>query len=329
MKEIYLLLGKEQGLKEAYLNNIFSKLNADNICVTKLFMSELSSIELSERLLTNSFFSKEEVFIIYESENLKNKKDLELVYSTILKSLNKIIIFVSNEKSISFDPKGSLNLVKKTFYELSDTDKFLFVKKSFFKLGIKITDKAIHLMLFMLDADTKILQFYVNSFALMIKNKTIDEHDVNSWLSFMRPENPFSLFESILKKDMEYALVKIKSILEQGEDLVNIVMSLGWQFKKFLKVKIDCESLHDIPSVFKKHKIFVSLEKVYKIGLKNYSIFDIKFILKLLHKFDLYARIYGKNMHLNLSYFMILVLLSQDDTILDNFSSKFKFTNVL
>lgn len=58
MKEIYLLLGKEQGLKEAYLNNIFSKLNADNICVTKLFMSELSSIELSERLLTNSFFLK-------------------------------------------------------------------------------------------------------------------------------------------------------------------------------------------------------------------------------------------------------------------------------
>ncbi|AHH12478.1 Putative cytosolic protein [Borrelia hermsii YBT] len=326
MQEIYLLLGKEQGLKEAYLNDIFNKLNADDICITKLFMSELSSYELSERLLTNSLFSKGEVFIIYESENLKNKKDLELIYSTLLKPLNKIIIFISNENSISFDPKGSLNIVKKTFYELSDTDKFVFVKKSFFKLGIKITDKAINLMLFMLDADTRILQFYINSFALMIKNKTIDEHDINSWLSFVRLENSFSLFESILKKDMECALVKVKSILEQGEDLINILMSLGWQFKKFLKVKIDCESSNNISSVFKKHKIFVSLEKIYKIGLRNYSILDIKFILKILHKFDLYARIYGKNMHLNLSYFMISILLTKDDTILNNFSFKSECT---
>ncbi|AHH10633.1 Putative cytosolic protein [Borrelia coriaceae ATCC 43381] len=200
MQEIYLLLGKEQGLKESYLNDILSKLNVDGICVTKFFMSELSSIELSERLLTNSFFAKGEVFIIYEAENLKNKKDLELIYSTLLKSLNKIIIFISNENSISFDPKGSVNLVKKTFYELSDADKFLFVKKNFFKLGIKITDKAINLMLFMLGSDTKILQFYINSFALVSKNKAINEHDVNSWISFMRLENSFSLFDSIFKK---------------------------------------------------------------------------------------------------------------------------------
>ncbi|AHH08432.1 DNA polymerase III subunit delta [Borrelia anserina] len=325
MQKVYLLLGKEQGLKETYLNTIFSNLNTDDICITKLFLSELSSIELSERLLTNSFFSKKEAFIIYEAENLKNKEDLELVYNTILKSLNKIIIFVSNENTISFDPKGSVSLVKKIFYELSGADKFLFVKKSFFNLGIKITDKAVNLMLFMLDADTKVLQFYIRSFALMIKDKIIDEHDVSSWLSFMRSENPFSLFESILTKDMECALVKVRSILEQGEDLSNILMSLGWQFKKFLKVKVDCEVSHNISAVFKKHRIFVSLERSYRIGFKNYSVFDIKFILKILNKFDLYSRVYSKNLHLNLSYFMIFILLSQDDTILDNFSFNFEF----
>ncbi|BCR21062.1 DNA polymerase III subunit delta [Borrelia miyamotoi] len=326
MKEIYLLLGKEQGLKEAYLNDIFSKLGTDDVCVTKLFMSELSAIELSELLLTNSFFYKKEVFVVYESENLKNKKDLELIYSVVLKSLNKIIIFISDENSISFDPNNSLKLVKKTFYELSGADKFLFVKKSFFELGIKITDRAINLMLFMLDSDTKILGFYINSFALLIKDRTIDEHDVNSWLNFMRPENPFSLFESILKRDMESSLFKVKSILEQGEDLISILMSLGWQFKKFLKVKTDCESFNSIPSAFKKHKIFASMEKSYKIGLKNYSIVDIKFILKILHKFDLYARLYGKDMHLNLAYFMLLILLTRDDTMLNDFSYKFECT---
>ncbi|ACH94693.1 DNA polymerase III subunit delta [Borrelia recurrentis] len=324
MQEVYLLLGKEQGLKEAYLNDIFSKLNADDIHITKLFMSELSSIELSERFLSSSFFAKREVFIIYEIENLKNKKDLELIYNTLLKPLNKIIIFISDENSISFEPKVSVNVIKKTFYELSDNDKFSFVKKSFFQLGIKITDKAINLMLFMLDADTKILQSYVNSFALVIKDKTIDEDDVTAWLSFVRLENVFSLFESILKKDMERALVKVKAILEQGEELVGIIMSLGWKFKKFLKIKIDCENTNNISSILKKHKIFFSLEKTYKIGLCNYSVLDIKFIFKILHKFDLYARVYGKNMHLNLSYFMVVILLNQDDTILENFSLKFK-----
>ncbi|WP_425456538.1 DNA polymerase III subunit delta, partial [Borrelia crocidurae] len=156
-------------------------------------------------------------------------------------------------------------------------DKFSFVKKSFFQLGIKITDKAINLMLFMLDADTKILQSYINSFALLIKDKTIDEDDVTAWLSFVRLENVFSLFESILKKDMERALVKVKAILEQGEELVGIIMSLGWQFKKFLKIKIDCENTNNISSILKKHKIFFSLEKTYKIGLCNYSVLDIKF----------------------------------------------------
>ncbi|AHH10634.1 Putative cytosolic protein [Borrelia coriaceae ATCC 43381] len=36
---------------------------------------------------------------------------------------------------------------------------------------------------------------------------------------------------------MECALVKAKSILEQGEDLINILMSLIWQFKKIFKGK--------------------------------------------------------------------------------------------
>ena len=325
MNEIYLLLGKEQGLKEAYLNDILSKFGVDNTCITKLFMSELSSIELYELFLTNSFLYKKEIFIIYEAENLKSKKDLELIYSVILKPLNKVIIFISEENLISFDLKDSLKVVKKTFYELSDADKFLFIKKSFFKLGIKITDKAINLMLFMLNTDTKILEFYINSFAHLIKDRTIDENDVNSWLSFIRPENPFSLFESILKKDMESSLLKVKSILNQGEDLISILMSLGWHFKKFLKVKIDCENSNSISSVFKKYKIFFSLEKTYKIGLKNYSIIDVKFILKILHKFDLYARIYGKNMHLNLSYFMVSILLTQDDTVINNFFCEFKY----
>ncbi|WP_024653574.1 DNA polymerase III subunit delta [Borrelia persica] len=326
MQKIYLLLGKEQGLKEAYLNDIFSKFHIDDLHVTKLFMSELSSIELSERLLSNSFFVKREVLIIYEIENLKNKKDLELIYNILLKPLNKIIIFISNENSINFEPKASVNVVKKTFYELSNIDKFSFVKKSFLKLGIKITDRAIDLMLFMLDSDTKILQFYIDSFALMIKDKTVDEDDVNAWLSVMRIENVFSLFESILKKDMECALVKVKAMIEQGEDLISIIMGLGWQFKKLLKIKIDCEGSNNISYIFKKHKIFSSLEKTYKMGLNNYSIFNIKFVVKMLHKFDLYVRVYGKNMHLNLSYFMIVILLNQDDTICRNFSSKFKCT---
>ncbi|WP_445435994.1 DNA polymerase III subunit delta [Candidatus Borreliella tachyglossi] len=327
MQEVYILLGREQGLKEDYLNNILGKLNAlhNNVMVRKLFLSELSSIELAEQLLTNSFFSKREVFIIYEAESLKNKKDLELIYSTILRALNKVVIFVSSENSISFDPKASLKLIKKIFYELSDVDKFSFVKKNFLKLGAKITDKAINLMLFMLDSDTKILKFYINSLSLLIRDKTINEHDVNSWLSFVRPENSFSLFESILKRDMESSLVKIKSILEQGEDLISILMSLGWQFKKLLKIKIEYESSGSLSNALKKHKIFFSLERIYKIGLKNYSGVDIKFILKILHKFDLYSRIYGKNMHLNLAYFMIFVLLRQNQTILDNISSKFKY----
>ena len=124
---------------------------------------------------------------------------------------------------------------------------------------------------------------------------------------------------------MENSLVKIKSILDQGEDFVSILMSLGWQFKKLLKIKIDFQNSGNISAVFKKHKIFFSLEKIYKIGLKNYSGFDIKFILKIFHKFYLYARIYSKNLHFNLAYFMVFILLRQDETILNNFSSKFKY----
>ncbi|QMU99230.1 DNA polymerase III subunit delta [Borrelia sp. A-FGy1] len=323
MQEVYLLLGKEQGLKEAYLKDILSKFS--DLLVNKIFLSDLSSVELSELLLTNSFFYKKEAFIIYEAENLKNKKDLELIYSTISKSLNKIVILVSSENSISFDPKDSLKLIKKIFYELSDSAKFSFVKKSFFELGTKITDKAISLMLFMLDSDTKILKFYIDSLSLLAKNKTIDEHDINSWIGYVRPENSFSLFESILKRDMESSLVRIKSILDHGEDFISVLMSLVWHFKKLLKIKMDFQNSGNISVVFKKYKIFFSLESIYKVGLKNYSCFDIKFILKIFHKFDLYSRIYGKNLHLNLAYFMIFILLRQEETILNNFSCKFNY----
>ncbi|UER67629.1 DNA polymerase III subunit delta [Borrelia sp. BU AG58] len=327
MREVYLLLGKEQGLKEVYLNGILSKLGAlhSDLLVSKIFLSDLSSVELSELLSTNSFFAREEVFIVYEAESLKNKKELGLIYSTIEKSLNKTVILVSDENSISFDPKDSLRLIKKTFYELSNSDRFLFVKKTFFELGMKVTDKAINLMLFMLDSDTKTLKFYINSLSLLVKDRTINESDVKSWIGYIRPENSFSLFESLLKREMESSLIKMKSILDQGEDFVSVLMSLGWQFRKLLKIKVDFQGSVSISSVFKKHKIFASLEGIYKTGLKNYSYFDIKFILKVFHKFDLYSRIYSKNLHLNLAYFMVCILLRQEETILNNFSSKFKY----
>ncbi len=53
----------------------------------------------------------------------------------------------------------------------------------------------------MLNSDTKILKFYIDSFALFAKNNTIDEEDITSWISFVRFENTFSLFNSILKKE--------------------------------------------------------------------------------------------------------------------------------
>lgn len=258
MQVVYLLLGSEQGLKEAYLKELLVKMDAfkSKVLVTKIFLSELSVVEFVEKLFSNSFFSEKEIFIVYESELLKADKDLELVCNAILKSSNKTIIFVSNSNTCNIDFKGKLKFIKKVFYEIPDDDKFTFVKRNFFNLNIKITDSAINLMLLMLNSDTKILKFYIDSFALFAKNNTIDEEDITSWISFVRFENTFSLFNSILKKHMEHSLIKIKSILDQGEDFLNVLMSLIWQFKRLLKVQIDYNTCGSLQSALNKNKIF-------------------------------------------------------------------------
>ncbi|MCD2401259.1 DNA polymerase III subunit delta [Borreliella bissettiae] len=327
MQVVYLLLGNEQGLKEAYLKELLIKMNAfkSKVSVTKIFLSELSAVGFAEKLFSNSFFEKKEIFIVYESELLKAGKDLELVCNAILKSNNKTVIFVSNSNTCSIDFKNKLKILKKVFYEISDDDKFTFVRRNFFNLNIKITDSAISLMLLMLNSDTKILKFYIDSFALFAKNNTIDEEDITSWISFIRFENTFSLFNSILKKDMTHSLIKIKSILDQGEDLLNVLMSLIWQFKRLLKVQIDYSACGSLQSALNKNKIFFSLNKIYRVGVKNYSISEIKIVLKILYKFDLYLRIYSKNIHQNLSYFLIFSILKLNDNFLMQYSAESKF----
>ncbi|OJH15242.1 DNA polymerase III subunit delta [Borreliella bissettiae] len=328
MQVVYLLLGNEQGLKEAYLKELLIKMNAfkSKVSVTKIFLSELSAVGFAEKLFSNSFFEKKEIFIVYESELLKAGKDLELVCNAILKSNNKTVIFVSNSNTCSIDFKNKLKILKKVFYEISDDDKFTFVRRNFFNLNIKITDSAISLMLLMLNSDTKILKFYIDSFALFAKNNTIDEEDITSWISFIRFENTFSLFNSILKKDMTHSLIKIKSILDQGEDLLNVLMSLIWQFKRLLKVQIDYSACGSLQSALNKNKIFFSLNKIYRVGVKNYSISEIKIVLKILYKFDLYSRIYSKNIHQNLSYFLIFSILKLNDNFLMQYSAESKFS---
>ncbi|EED30219.1 DNA polymerase III, delta subunit family [Borreliella garinii Far04] len=320
-------MGSEQGLKEAYLKELLVKMDAfkSKVLVTKIFLSELSVVEFVEKLFSNSFFSEKEIFIVYESELLKAGKDLELVCNAILKSSNKTIIFVSNSNTCNIDFKSKLKFIKKVFYEIPDDDKFTFVKRNFFNLNIKITDSAINLMLLMLNSDTKILKFYIDSFALFAKNNIIDEEDITSWISFVRFENTFSLFNSILKKDMEHSLIKIKSILDQGEDFLSVLMSLIWQFKRFLKVQIDYSTCGSLQSALNKNKIFFSLNKIYRVGVKNYSIEEIKIVLKILYKFDLYLRIYSKNIHQNLSYFLIFSILNFNNNFLIDCPKESKF----
>ncbi|AJA90267.1 DNA polymerase III subunit delta [Borreliella chilensis] len=327
MQVVYLLLGSEQGLKEAYLKELLIKMDAfkSGVLVTKLFLSELSVMGLVEKLFSNSLFSEKEIFIIYESELLKAEKDLELICNVILKSSNKTVIFVSNSNTCNIDFKNKLKFIKKVFYEISDDDKFTFIKRNFFSLNIKITDSAINLMLLMLNSDTKILKFYIDSFALFAKNNTIDEKDITSWISFIRFETTFSLFNSILRKDMTYSLIKIKSILDQGEDLLNVLMSLIWQFKRLLKIQIDYNICGSLQSALNKNKIFFSLNKIYRIGIKNFSIEEIKIVLKILYNFDLYLRIYSKNIHQNLSYFLIFSILNLNDNFLIHCSEESKF----
>ncbi|WP_324280635.1 DNA polymerase III subunit delta [Borreliella garinii] len=327
MQVVYLLLGSEQGLKEAYLKELLVKMDVfkSKVLVTKIFLSELSVVEFVEKLFSNSFFSEKEIFIVYESELLKAGKDLELVCNAILKSSNKTIIFVSNSNTCNIDFKSSFKFIKKVFYEIPDDDKFTFVKRNFFNLNIKITDSAINLMLLMLNSDTKILKFYIDSFALFAKNNTIDEEDITSWISFVRFENTFSLFNSILKKDMGHSLIKIKSILDQGEDFLSVLMSLIWQFKRLLKVQIDYSRCGSLQSALNKNKIFFSLNKIYRVGVKNYSIEEIKIVLKILYKFDLYLRIYSKNIHQNLSYFLIFSILNFNNNFLIDCSKESKF----
>ncbi len=64
MQVVYLLLGSEQGLKEAYLKELLVKMDAfkSKVLVTKIFLSELSVVEFVEKLFSNSFFFRKRNF---------------------------------------------------------------------------------------------------------------------------------------------------------------------------------------------------------------------------------------------------------------------------
>ncbi len=64
MQAVYLLLGNEQGLKEAYLKELLIKMDAfkSEVSVTKIFLSELSAVGFAEKLFFQFFFFKKRNF---------------------------------------------------------------------------------------------------------------------------------------------------------------------------------------------------------------------------------------------------------------------------
>jgi len=264
---------------------------------------EIDEGEFNNYISTPSLFSLKKIVVIKYIEKVSaslQKKVINLISSNGKGSANVIFIITALKqkfnpalldavrkagKVIQLKPPLSGSL-KKWLEERSESD------------GIKFTEKAASLLIENVNLDLNLLKKeyeklydYISSEA----KKVIDEDTVRFLVSRIYSLKIFDLVDYLGKRDKDNSLKALRSILEEGQNLIGLVTLIHRMFKCFLYIKSgnSKSSVTDyIENNMKVPPYFVGklVSKYIKLS-DNYTEDEVLKVFEILNKYDISFRI--------------------------------------
>ena len=301
-KNIFLIYGENEGLKEEVINDINIKYSIENTYKysEKDIFNNLN--EFYNDIFSQSFFERKKLIIINDvSEKIKN--EIEVILD---KTLDDIIIILTSK---SLEKKSKLrNLFEKEkdlvcvpIYK--DDNKTLFnIAHTFFKnKKINISAESINLIVQRSSEDRKNLKNELNKIECFSdKKKKIDFNDLIKLTNLSENYNINKIVDLSLAKNTKQTLLALNENIFTPEDTIIIIRSFLSKSKRLLKLTEELEKNKNIDHVISMSKppIFWKDKDIVKKQLTIWTNEKVKKLIKKINHIELLLK---KNTNLSIN----------------------------
>ncbi len=260
----------------------------------------------SKKNLLNNYIKENNKYILKDKINASSKKSLlEIFYSINYKNYDTgtylIMLNETNEKI----PQGLLNLLLPyqniIFWEMFENQKIEWVREQFKKRNLYIKEEAVFFILDMIENNKAQLLSEIEKISYLVKinkEKVINLSNIEEYLFHSKNETPFSLYSSMLNKNLSKAIDILDNLFLTDE--MSLLNGIIWAHRRFLKA-IDLYENHNMPliDIFSNLKIFSKRDKEdYNIGLTNFTFNHASIMFYHLSELDYYLKVLPSNLKL-------------------------------
>ncbi len=306
LSSCYLYISPSDSVLEGTIDSVKSflrgKINFDTDFKTFSGTEEIDEEEFTNYISTPSLFSTKKIVVIKYIEKVPlslQKKIIGLISTGTSASENIVFIITALKQKFSpalLDAVKKAGKVRQLKAPLSSSLRKWLEEKSQSD-GIEFTEGAasllienVNLDLSLLNKEYEKLYNYISSEA----KKTIDEDIVRSLVNRIYSLKIFDLVDYIGKRDKDNSLKALRSVLDEGQNLIGLVTLIYRMFKCFLYIKSgnSKSSVTDyIENNIKVPPYFVGklVSKYIKFS-DNYTESEILKIFEILNEYDISFR---------------------------------------
>ena len=235
---LYLLHGKNEGLKKATISKITS--SYENIEIQKFDEKQiLENQELfMDEILSSSLFYAEKLVIINQTTD-KILKNIEYIYN---KKINGLILIINSDflekksKLRNFFEKEK-ELISVPFYP-DTTQTLSFLANKFFKeKKISISQSNINLIINKCNGDREFLENELSKIEFFLYNKkSIETHELSKLINLIENHSISDLLDNCLINNARKVLLILNENNFNNEDCIIVIKTFLAKTKKILKL---------------------------------------------------------------------------------------------
>ena len=294
----YLLLGPEEGEKSRFIGKITQAITSrlkEEPEEHKFYTFETEMKHVISLLRHGSLFSSYKIVILSGCEEIKRQDEISLLLDYLKNPRDDTTLILKSgaaktDKRIESAFKGDS---KRVFWELFEDQKKGWIIRYLKEADLCITRDAVDLLLEMIENNTRDLKNECDKFIFFFPAGTeITSEQIEQYIYHSKEENVFTLFDTLMEKDLDSALQIVQKLLLSREyHPVQILGGLLWQFKNLLSLNRLLHQQYSQQDAFTKLKIrWKRSRKTYSQGSRNYSLKGCERIIVLLAEYDALLR---------------------------------------
>lgn len=239
LDNIYLLVGKDSQRKKIHLKQLYQKISSEFDVVV------ISSQKLDENFLTDLFtpplFSTKRIIIVDDFEKIKTQEK-RIITSYFEKPSNSTVLFLLyNDELKNYEIKRdyeNTNITVVIFPQLTQSEIKEKIQSILAKNDITLDEKALDYLSSQILDFSHLINEVEKITAYAQKNKNISLTEIKNITFPLKETQIYEVSESLLSLQLDKFKDALNNLIEQKEEPLYILNSIGYALEKMLKLKM-------------------------------------------------------------------------------------------